>query len=421
VPRRRTSHRENALFRAATGVIALHATVDAFLAPEPGTQWSDHLLRGFATLAVLAAAVALVPRLAPGARAAVAAALGVLALEGAGLAIAGARAVGARGEDWTGFALAPVGLGLCGLAAMLLWRSRKPGRLRYLRRSGILLGSALAIFWIVLPVAVAILATHRPRAVVAPANLGRPCEHVILRTSDGLDLAAWYVPSRNGAAVISFPTRNGKLPEARMLVRHGFGVLLLDARGYDGSDGDSNVFGWGEGKDIDAAVAWLQKQPDVQDGRIGGIGFSVGGEMMLEAAAGNLGLRAVVSEGAGARSIREDLIRGRRGWLVVPQAAVQTTALAVLSGTAPPPSLERLVQRIAPRPLYLIYAGRSSAGEDLNLAYFRAASEPKTLWEIPEARHVGGFEVRPLEYERRVIEFFNDALAPSTRLPAMSQ
>ena len=218
------------------------------------------------------------------------------------------------------------------------------------------------------------------------------------------------MPSRNGAAVISFPTRKGKLPQARMLVRHGFGVLLLDARGYDGSDGDSNVFGWGAAKDIDAAVTWLRKQPDVHDGRIGGIGFSVGGEMMLEAAADNAGLHAVVSEGAGARSIREDLIRGPRGWLVVPQAAVQTTALAVLSGTAPPPSLERLVRRIAPRPLYLIYAGRSSAGEDLNLDYFRSASEPKTLWKISEASHVGGFQARPREYERRVSQFFESAL-----------
>ena len=43
-----------------------------------------------------------------------------------------------------------------------------------------------------------------------------------------------------------------------MLVRHGYGVLLLDARGYDGSQGDPNLFGWDDTKDIDAAVAWLQ-------------------------------------------------------------------------------------------------------------------------------------------------------------------
>ena len=49
-----------------------------------------------------------------------------------------------------------------------------------------------------------------------------------------------------------------------MLVRHGYGVLLLDARGYDGSQGDPNLFGWAGEKDIDAAVAWLERQPDVE-------------------------------------------------------------------------------------------------------------------------------------------------------------
>ena len=310
------------VFSAATAVLALHAAVDSFIAPEPGTGPGDHLLRGAASLAILALAAAVYPRLPAGGRAALATVLGALALEGAALAVADARAVGARGEDWTGFLLFPIGVLLVGSATTLLWRSRKPGRLRYLRRAGIAVAAMLAAYWLVVPVAIAILATHRPRADVAPADLGRPYEELTIRTSDGLDLAAWYVPSLNGAAVISYPTRQGKLPQARMLVRHGYGVLLLDARGYDGSEGDPNLFGWAGAKDIDAAVAWLQGRPDVTDGRIGGIGFSVGGEMMLQAAASNTGLRAVVSEGAGVRSVREDLIRGPRGWLALPESAV---------------------------------------------------------------------------------------------------
>ena len=101
-----------------------------------------------------------------------------------------------------------------------------------------------------------------------------------------------------------------------MLARHGYGVLLVDMRGYDGSEGDPNAFGWGATNDIDAAVAWLRRRADVDPGRIGGIGFSVGGEQMLEAAAGNARLRAVVSEGAGERSVRESvefLVRRGRG------------------------------------------------------------------------------------------------------------
>jgi len=398
------------VFTASAAIVAVHTGVDSFFAPEPGTSPVDHLVRASVSLAILGLAVVAYPRVRPGARAAIAGALGALALEGAGLAIADARAAGARGEDWTGFFLLPVGLALFALAAVLLWRSRKPGRLRYLRRGAIAIGAVVAAYVLLLPLAIGILATHRPRATVEPAELGRTYQNVTLRTSDGLALAAWYVPSRNGAAVISYPTRQGKLPQARILARHGYGVLLLDARGYDGSQGDPNVFGWDDAKDIDAAVAWLVRRPDVRGGRIGGIGFSVGGEMMLQAAASNPTLRAVVSEGAGSRSVREDLLRGPQGWLALPEAALQTAAVAVMSGTAPPPALDELLGRIAPRPIFLIHAGRGNESEELNLDFYSAAAAPKALWKIPEARHVGGLEARPGEYERRVVGFFDQAL-----------
>jgi hypothetical protein len=399
-----------ALALAALGVLALHAFVDAFLAPEPGTDWSDHLGRGAATLAILVAASVVVVAARPGARAAVAAVLGGLALEGAALAVAGARATQPRGEDWTGFALAPVGVVLIGLAAVELWRTRRPGGHRWLRRGAVVLVAAVAVLWVVIPIGVAIGVTHRPRDQVGELDLGRPYRDVSLRTADGLRLAAAYVPSRNGAAVVSFPTRGGKQAQARMLARHGYGVLLVDMRGYDGSEGDANALGWGAAKDIDAAVDWLRRRPDVQDGRIGGIGFSVGGEQMLEAAARNSGLRAVVSEGAGERSVRETALRGSRAALALPTALVQTGALAVLSGEPPPLSLETLVRRIAPRAVLLIEAGRGAGGEELNEDYFRAARQPKEYWRIPESGHVGGYAARPAEYELRVVGFFHRTL-----------
>jgi uncharacterized protein len=409
MPKRSTG--EVLLFRIAVVILAVHTAVDSFIAPEPGTGPADHLSRGLVSLALLGLAAAAYPRLRAGGRAAVAAALGALALEGAALAAADALAVGARGEDWTGFLLGPVGLVLVALAAVLLWRSRKPGRLRWFRRGALGVVAVVATYWFVVPVAMAILSTHRPRAAVEQVSLGRSYEQVTLRTSDGLQLAGWYVRSRNGAAVISYPTRDGKIPQARILARHGYGVLLLDARGYDGSQGDPNLFGWDDAKDIDAAVAWLQQRPDVKHGQVGGIGFSVGGEMMLQAAAANTGLRAVVSEGAGFRSVREELLRGPRGWFTsVPEQAVQSAALAVMSGAAPPPSLKDLVPRIAPRHVFFIYAGHGAGGEEFNLDYYRAAHAPKALWEIPEAHHTGGFQARPGEYEQRVVGFFDRAL-----------
>jgi hypothetical protein len=397
-------------FGAATAVLALHTVMNAFLAPERGTGWRDHLLSGGVTLALLAAAAVVFARARPGVQAVPALVLGVLAIEGAVLAVFDARAVGVRGDDWTGFLLAPAGVALLAVGAMTLWRSRRPGRHRYVRRGLLALGAVLSVLLVVVPLAVALGATHRPRATVPPLDLGRPHRDVALRTSDGLKLAAWYVPSRNGAAVVSFPTRRGKPDQARMLVRHGYGVLLVDMRGYDGSDGDPNAFGWGATKDLDAAVAWLRRQPDVRDGRIGGIGFSVGGEQLLDDAAQNPGLRAVVSEGAGERSYREELIYGARGWFALPGRMVLTAAVAFLSGESPPPSLRDVVARISPRAILLVYAGHGVGGEDLNVDFYRAAGERKELWKIPEAHHVGGYAARPREYERRIVGFFDRQL-----------
>src|SRR5918993_346775 len=97
-----SARRDVLLFAGAIAIVAVHAAVDSFLAPEPGTAPGDHVVRGLTTFAVLTLAAPPPPRLRAGGRAALSAAFGLLALEGAGLAIADARAVGVRGEDWTG-------------------------------------------------------------------------------------------------------------------------------------------------------------------------------------------------------------------------------------------------------------------------------------------------------------------------------
>src|SRR5207247_145400 len=131
---------------------------------------------------------------------------------------------------------------------------------------------------------------------------------------------------------------------ARMLARHGYGVLLFDRRGEGESQGDPNAFGWGGAKDIKAAIAFLQHRPDVDPDRIGGLGLSVGGELMLQTAAETDTLAAVVSEGGGSRSFGEylNMPGGVGKALALPTEATITTALAVFSNHAPPPLLQNL-------------------------------------------------------------------------------
>ena len=408
---------ETIVARVALGLIALHVADDNFLQPQPGTSAADHLVSGLVPLAVLVLAAWAYPRLRAGFRAVIAITLGLFGV------VMGIEAVyymtkgGLSGDDFTGLLAIPAGLVLLVLGVVTLWRSRRTddSRLwRYLRRSLLVVAGIAVGYFVLVPLSFAYVVTHTARGFVPAADLGAAYEEVSFKTSDGLTLEGWYIPSKNRAAVIAFPGRRGTQRPARMLARNGFGVLLFDRRGEGDSDGDPNILGWKGERDIHAAVAYLQQRPDVDPERIGGIGLSVGGEMMIEAAAAESdGLKAVVSEGAGIRSIRESLAvpdtRMRiEGSLL---HAVVTPAVALFSNGMPPPSLEDLAPEISPTPVFLIYAVPGQGGEaELSQAYYDAAREPKEIWRVPGAGHTGGIEADPAGYERRVIGFFDRAL-----------
>jgi len=406
---------ETVLFRLAVGLVALHVLDDNFLQPQPGTSAGDHLVSGLVPCAVLLAAATFVPRFRAGVRAVVGAIIGVFGAVAGIEAVYYARAGQLSGDDITGLAAIPASLFLIASAVATLWRTRRIDDSRFrrsLRRLLITAAVVVTTYVVVLPFLASYVLTHTARAFVPGDRLGALHEDVSFTTADGLRLRGWYVPSKNGAAVISFPGRKGTQKPARMLARHGYGVLLFDRRGEGESQGDPNAWGWNGYRDVDAAVRFLRSRPDVHDDRIGGIGLSVGGEMMLEAAAKSRGLKAVVSEGAGERSVHELLdMTGNDKWLALFSYAPLTAGIALFSNDSPPPSLADLVGRIAPTPVFFIYGEHGQDGErNLNPTYYAAAGAPKTVWQVPGSGHVGGINAQPKEYERRVVGFFDRSL-----------
>jgi uncharacterized protein len=408
---------ERSLFLLGTTLVALHVVDDSFLQPPAGTSAADHLVSGLVPIALLAAAAWGHGRVRAGWRGLLALAVGILGV-GIGALEAGyyTTAIGPSGDDFTGLLAIPAGLLLLGVGAVVLWRSRRrdDSMLRRItRRLLLVLAAGLATFFVAQPVLFAYAVTHIQRAEVPEDSLGVPHEDVSFITSDGLRLQGWYIPSRNGAAVVDFPGRLGTQAHARILARHGYGVLLFDRRGEGSSEGGGNMLGWGGDKDIVAAVDWLKKRPDVDPRRIGGIGFSVGGELMLEAAAKDPDLAAVVSDGAGARQLLESkkALPSQTFWPMSPGFALLNAAVGIFSDTAPPATLTELVPRIAPRPLLFIWApDGGNETEVLTPEYHRVAGPNASLWAIPHAKHIKGIEAQPRAYERRVVAFFDDAL-----------
>jgi uncharacterized protein len=401
--------------RVALGVIGLHIVDDNFLQPEPGTSAADHLVSGLVPLAVVVAAAVAYGRLRAGFRAVLALLFGFFGLLGGSEAVHYARDGATSGDDFTGFLSIAAGLVLLGLGVVILWRSRRRDdhpAWRYGRRALLAIAGLLVAFFVLSQIALAYVITHAGPAGVPAANLGAPYEDVQFRTSDGLLLKGWYVPSKNRAAVISFPGRSGTRLQARMLARHGYGVLLFDRRGEGVSEGDWNVFGWQGERDLHAAVRFLQTRDDVDPERIGGIGRSVGGEMLIGAAAESDAFKAVVSEGGSARSVRDDFANLESSAANLPGFAVgtvQTAATAVFTNNLPPEDLKGLGSRISPRAVFFIYGEHGQGGTEKvpNQGFYAAAGEPKEIWEVPEAQHVGGITTRPAEYERRVVAFFD--------------
>jgi uncharacterized protein len=385
----------------------------------------DLALSGPATSALAVALIVAVPlgwalaqpRLSRPTRLALAVAVGLLTI-GFGTVSHGLHVVnyGPDLRDLTGVGYVAGGLALvlAGLAAIAAPR-RPPRRSglgwRAAHAGGWLAGAALIAVAGVMPFAGANLPTHAPRWAIDTGTLAIAHEDVTIST-DGRDLTAWYVPSRNGAAVLvshGSGGSRGRLPRhVEMLARHGYGVLALDNPGNGGSDGHSNGLGDNAQPGIRAALDWLSDRPEVEPGRIAGFGLSLGGEVLLEAASRDSRLAAVVSDG-GARPMDTQRVMQPGA---VQRAVVWETMQLVrgISGMESSTSLVPMMPRIAPRPVLLV-AGDPAAGEiKVARAYREAGGATVELWELPDTAHTGGLRTHPREYERRTVAFLDRAL-----------
>jgi pimeloyl-ACP methyl ester carboxylesterase len=404
---------EAGLARLAIGAMAVHVVDENFVQPNPGTSAGDHLASGLVPLAILVGAGVLYPRIRAGFRAALAMTLGLIGIAFGVSAVYYLQHGEASGDHYTGLLSLVAGVVLLVLAPVTLWRARRgdgPRWRRYGRRALGVAAVPLLVAFVVFPVGYSYGYTHMGKLPVTP-DLGVPYDSVRLTTSDSLELAGSYVPSRNRAAVILFPGSTHS-DHARMLVRHGYGVLMLDPRGQGHSEGD--VVRWAGDRDLIAAAEYLRGRPDVDDGRIGAIGFSVGGEILIEAAAKSTGLSAVVSEGAGlpiGTGLEGDDASAPERLLYAPLAVAMRAATTVFSNHGQQPPIVDRIGRIAPRPVFLIYADPGSGGENTRQPdYYAAAGRPKAMWKVPGSTHTGGLDAQPAEYERRVVGFFDRAL-----------
>jgi len=285
-----------------------------------------------------------------------------------------------------------------------------------LRTVILVLGEVLLVIYVLIPAYGAYHATHPTRVPVvgSPASLGMAYEDVTMLTADGVTLRGWYIPSRNGAAIIALHGSDGNraqlLRHAQVLAGKGYGVLLFDLRAHGESGG--TVFPvTNAGPDVTAAAAYLRSRKEVDPERIGAVGLSLGAHVILQAAAEDGSLKALVADGASTNTM-DDLLplppQYRLMYFAAPMWWMTDRITEFMSGVPARP-LSELVEKIAPRPILFI-ASNQEPEPFMNRRLYERAGPAAQLWELPDTGHVGGIFTHPEEYRQRMLSFFDATL-----------
>jgi uncharacterized protein len=375
-----------ALHPANTGLTAAVGTVALALALFGLFLWRGRLIRTLlaATIGLAASAVG-------------------LALHVPGLVLDPVHA-----RDVTGALMAVAGVVLIVLAFRIALRAQR-------RRVKLLAVpvSLVLLQWFVVPLVNAGLVVNVPRQEIpSAASLGvRGARDVTFPARDGVRLAGWYAPGRNGAAVIllhgSHGTRADTARHLRLLVRAGYGVLAVDARGHGDSAGKTNALGWQGADDIAGAVGFLRGEARVNPRHIAALGLSMGAEEALRAAAEGVPLAAVIADGAGASTTGDSQITSGGA---VPRSISWVTMRTVelFGGGHEPQPLTDLAGRIDV-PVLLIAS--NAAGElAIDQVYRQRIGPEGQLWNVPDAGHTDALRMNPAAYAARVTSFLEQSL-----------
>ena len=166
------------------------------------------------------------------------------------------------------------------------------------------------------------LMVNPPRAKQSrtPSDEGWEYNNVFFEASDGVPISSWFIPAmgdgprpavaivhgwtwnRLGNAAgdilarIARSSRVDLLQPARALRDAGYHVLMFDLRNHGRSGSSPTVtFGYGEAADLLGAVTYLKSRENVDAGRIGVLGYSMGANTVMFACASTEDIQAAIA------------------------------------------------------------------------------------------------------------------------------
>jgi fermentation-respiration switch protein FrsA (DUF1100 family) len=204
------------------------------------------------------------------------------------------------------------------------------------------------------------------------AQLG--VREIRLTTADGISLVSWYLPPGEGRPVIAYFHGNGgnigdRADRLRRFAREGYGVLMLEYRGYGGNPGTPSETGLND--DARASLDFLEREGIAAD-RLVLYGESLGTAVAVHMAA-HRQIAALILESP----FTSIAAVAQYHYPFVPAAMLIWDCFDALSR----------VGRID-APLLVLRGGRDAVVPvRFGQALFDAAPEPKQSWFAPDAGH----------------------------------
>jgi uncharacterized protein len=250
-----------------------------------------------------------------------------------------------------------------------------------------------------------------------PADFGWAFEAVQFKSFDGLDLAGWFIPATSP---------NDKT----ILIQHGVGsnagdmllntaclqkagdwnLFYFNFRGHGDSGGERTSLGPLELRDMETAIAFIQKAKPQACRRLAVYGHSLGAAVAIVGASVFPEIQAVAAESPFSyisKTVRHFswAFYGIPYFPFVPLSLFFTSLrLGLPIGNFAPADA---IGRIAPRPIFLIFAERDARmpPADAELLW-EAARMPKERWMVRGADHGEPWLIAKEEYERKLVDFF---------------
>jgi len=266
---------------------------------------------------------------------------------------------------------------------------------------------------------------HSPRAVALdkPENYGYTYENVSFSPPDDptIVLKGWYIPAKagkNGATIIYVhgfqAERSWLLSQARFMIDEGYGALLFDLRNSGESGGNTTYFGAREWQDVAGAVAFLRTRPEVNMDRLGIMGRSMGGGVVIRAAAELRVFKFIIAQSTftDATSLVNDVVPLSTGLPSFPFAPLIRFFGEWETGISFD-DINSLVelQKLDHTPIMIIHGTKDdwipyAHGQKL----FAAAQEPKVFYPVQNAPHYPLLKYDPIGLPKALLAFVNQYL-----------